>query len=291
MHDVINSPRGVSITLLTLNAGPLLRRLLQAVRNQETGRVVELAAVDSGSTDGTLDTLREFGVKVAPLSSTPFNFGRARDQVFEMSHAPIVVCLSQDAIPAHSKWLEHLLAPLDDPGIAASCGRSIPDPERGVPQFPWERNGWFYFTAEMRRFRERYGRGLSNSNSAIRRSVWDRLRFGEQAIGEDFRFQTKLHEEGLRIAFPDDAPVLHHHAYTMRSLWKRCRNEGLGLRELGCAYAEIDLAGDLLSPGKYRAWLRELARGGLDSAASLVFPVARPLAVYAGSRFGKAFRP
>lgn len=291
MHDVLHSSSDVSITLLTLNAGPLLRRLLQAVRNQETSRVVEIAAVDSGSTDGTMDTLREFGVQIAPLSSTPFNFGRARDQVFEMSHAPIVVCLSQDAIPAHSRWLEHLLAPLDDPTVAASCGRSVPDPERGYPQFPWERNGWFYFTAEMRRFRERYGRGLSNANSAIRRSVWEPLRFGDQSIGEDFRFQTKLHAEGFQIAFPENAPVLHHHTYTLRPLWRRCRNEGLGLRELGCAYSGIDLMGDLVSPGKYRAWLRELARGGLDSTAAFFFPVARPLAVYVGSRLGRAFRP
>lgn len=256
---------------------------------QETSRNVEIVAIDSGSTDGTLDTLREYDARVETITAASFNFGRTRDQVFELSRGDIVVCLSQDAIPAHPQWLENLIAPLDDPEVAASCGRSIPDPERGFPQFPWERNGWFYFTAEMREFRERYGRGLSNANSAIRRSVWERLRFGEQSIGEDFRFQTKLHTEGLRVAFPEDAPVLHHHTYTLGSLYKRCRNEGMGLAALGCGYGCGDFVIDTVSFGKYKTWLRELAKGNLRSPAALLFPAIRPAAVYAGSRFGREF--
>ncbi len=285
----IDSQSDVSVTLLTHNAGLLLRRLLQAVRDQKTDRTVEIVAVDSGSSDGTLDTLREFGARVDTIPSESFNFGRTRDRVFEKSRGAIVVCLSQDAIPAHPRWLENLVAPLGDPEVAATCGRSIPDPDRSFSQFPWERNGWFYFTAEMGKFRERYGRGLSNANSAIRWSVWERLRFGEQSIGEDFLFQTKLNKEGLRIAFPDDAPVLHHHTYTLGPLYKRCRNEGMGLAALGCEYTAGDLARDLVSPGKYRAWLRELARGSLRNPAALLFPMVRPLGVFAGSRFGREF--
>jgi rhamnosyltransferase len=279
----------VSVTLLTHNGGPLLRRLLEAVRGQDTERVVEIVAVDSGSTDGTLDILREFDARVTSIPSESFNFGRTRDQVFDLSRGKIVICLSQDAIPAHPHWLENLIAPLDDPEVAASCGRSIPDPDRGFDQFPWERNGWFYFTAEMRKFRERYGRGLSNANSAIRRSVCERLRFGEQAIGEDFLLQTKLHAEGARIAFPEDAAVLHHHTYTLRTLYKRCRNEGMGLVALGCDYTTGELVRDFVSLGKYKTWLREFAKGNLRNPAALLFPIVRPVAVYVGCRYGTEY--
>jgi hypothetical protein len=201
-----------------------------------------------------------------------------------------VVALSQDAVPAHARWLENLLAPLADPDVAVSCGRSIPDPERGFPQFPWEENGLFYFTREMRAFRERYGRGLSNANAAYKREAWARLRFGDQPIGEDFRFQTKLAGTGLRVAFPDDAPVLHHHTYTLATLYMRCRNEGLGLRLLGRPYSAIDLARDVLNPAVARVWFKELVRGRLTSPAALLFPVARPVAVYSGSRFARELR-
>lgn len=279
----------ITVALLTLNAGPLFERVLQAVRAQETARRVELLAVDSGSRDETLPLLREFGARILTIPTEHFDFGRTRDMAFEAAAGDIVISLSQDAIPAHEKWLENLVAPLEDANVAAACGRSIPDPERAHPQFPWEANGYFYFTREIRCFVRRYGRGLSNANSAIRREVWARLRFGAQPIGEDFLFQTKLQAEELRIAFPDDAPVLHHHDYRLSGLYRRCRNEGLGLRRMGCAYTEGDLARDLLSPRKYVVWARELARGRLRTSAALAFPVLRPVAVYLGSRFGREY--
>ena len=281
----------VTVAVLTHNPGGFLARQLHAVAEQKTPSAVEFIAVDSGSTDGTLDLMVSHGVRVVDIAPETFNFGRTRDLAFEQARGAIVVSLSQDAIPAHEHWLENLLRPLTDPEVGASCGRSIPDPERAAPQFAWERNGFFYFTREMKKFSARYGRGLSNANSAIRRDLWARLRFGAQSIGEDFRFQMKLHDAGLRVAFPDDAPVLHHHDYTLRTLLERCRNEGLGLREMGCPYNELDLARDLLSPRKYLVWLRELLRGRLVTPAALVFPVLRPVAVYAGSRFGREFMP
>lgn len=281
----------VTIAWLTRNGGPVFERALDAVAAQETARSVELLAVDSGSTDGTVECLEAHGARVMAIEPATFDFGTAREQAFEAARGSVVVSLSQDAVPAHARWLENLLVPLQEEDVASSCGRSIPDPDRPEPQFPWERNGYFYFTAEMRKFRARYGRGLSNANSAIKRAAWEKLRFGPQPIGEDFHFQTKLDAAGYRIAFPENAPVLHHHNYTTGSLWKRCRNEGLGLRELGCPYTELDLLMDLLSPAKYAVWTRELLHGRLTTSASLLFPVLRPWAVYAGSRFGKRYRP
>ncbi len=279
----------VTIAVLTKNAAPWLERQLQAVQGQQTNRKVEFLAVDSGSTDNTLALLAEHGARVVSIPADAFDFGLTRDLAFEKARGPIVVSLSQDAIPAHEHWLENLLKPFENAEVVASCGRSIPDPYREESQFPWERNGYFYFTREIRKFTARYGRGLSNANSAIRRTVWDQLRFGAQSIGEDFRFQIKLHEQGLSIAFPEDAPVWHHHNYTLRALFIRCRNEGLGLREMGCPYSEFDLLSDLLSPRKYAAWLRDLLRGRLTSLAAVGFPLMRPAAVYLGSRFGRRF--
>jgi len=286
-----NSPPDVTVAVLTLNGGAALTRFVEAVQTQATERSVEILAVDSGSTDGMPDALAAKGVRVVPLDVRPFDFGLARDAAFEQARGRIVVSLSQDAVPAHERWLDNLVAPLDEPGVGASCGRSIPDPERGTAQFPWEANGYFYFTREIQRFVKQYGRGLSNANSAIPREVWAKLRFGAQPIGEDFRFQIKLCEAGLRIAFPSDAEVLHHHDYTFGALVKRCRNEGLGLRDMGVPYPECDLLADLISPRKYIVWARDLLRGRLRTAAALAFPIVRPMAVYAGARFGRRLIP
>ncbi|NIA15021.1 MAG: glycosyltransferase [Nitrospiraceae bacterium] len=275
----------VTIALLTRDAGAVLGRLLEAVFAQETGRRVEVLAVDSGSSDGTLEILQKYPVRMCTIPKGEFNWGRTREYAYEQSRGRVVINLSQDAVPGDADWLEHLVRPLDDPSVAVSCGSSVPDPERAFAQFPWERNGYFYFTREIGRFVSRYGKGLSFANSAVRRAVWEHLHFDEQPTGEDFQFQRKLYAAGLAIAFPDDAPVLHHHNYSLGGLWRRCRNEGYALKLLGCAYSEADLALDLLSGRKYVQWLRELKRGSLRTAADVSFPVLRPLAVYMGSRF------
>jgi rhamnosyltransferase len=285
--EVNKSAFDVSVTFLTRNGGATLKRALQAVRDQATDRRVEIVAVDSGSTDSTLANLEAHDTRVFSIDPESFNFGTARDRAFDESKAPIVVTLSQDAIPADDTWIESLVAPLDESDAAVSCGKSIPDPHRGFHPFAWERNGYFYFTREMRKFANRFGRGLSFSNAAVRREVWQSLRIDAQPVGEDYQFQTKLHAANERIAFAPEAQVYHHHTYTTRRLVERCRNEGLGLRLLGCPYTEWDLANDLVSPRKYVQWAREVRHRRIRSFAEAMFPVVRPLAVYAGSRFGR----
>lgn len=274
----------------TRNAGPSYARTLDAIRDQATNESVELIALDSGSIDGTLDALRIHGVRIIEIPADDFDWGRARNRLFEESKGEIVICLSQDAIPASNNWLDRLIAPLEDPEVAASCGSSIPDPNRSFDQFQWEKNGYYYFTREIKKFNAKYGKGLSFANCAVRRAAWEQAGIGPQATGEDFQFQTRLHEAGLRIAFPDDAPVLHHHNYKLRALWRRCRNEGLALRTLDCAYTEWDLISDLASLPKYIQYVREIRRGSLRSPAEWLFPWIRPIAVYTGSRFAKEYR-
>jgi len=293
MHESSTKPDAedpsVTIAIPVRNGGELLTRALEAIASQKTDRRVEVIALDSGSTDGSLEALRAHGVRVIEIPAESFDWGRAREQLFEEARGEIVVHLSQDAVPAGEDWLERILAPLEDAQVAVSCGSSIPDPARAFPQFQWERNGYHYFTREMRKFRERYGRGLSFANAAVRRAVWEELRIEPQATGEDFQFQTKLHGSGWKIAFPGDAAVLHHHDYTLRAVYRRCRNEGLALRAMGCPYHEGDLLSDLVQPAKTLQWLREIRRGSLRSPAEWLYPLLRPVAVYHGSRFARRY--
>jgi rhamnosyltransferase len=277
----------VSIGIPTRNGMPGLRRLLKQVFGQRTAYSYEVYALDSGSTDGSLEVLAEFPVRIIHVSQGSFDWGRMRERLFEEAKAPIVVNLSQDAIPAGTDWLDNLISPLADPTVGASSGSSIPDPKREFPQFQWEKNGYYYFTQETKKFTERYGKGMSFGNTAVPKRVWEELHVDPQATGEDFGFQMKLHNAGWTIAFPEDAPVWHHHYYSLGGVYRRCRNEGLALREMDCAYHEMDLLRDLFSWAKYMQWLREVKRGSLRNSAEWLYPVLRPVAVYIGSRFAR----
>lgn len=287
-HQFLDRP-DITVGIPTRNAGPSFRRLLESVHTQKTSLAVEVIALDSGSTDGTLGLLHDYGVRVIPIDQATFNWGAVRERLFEEARGGIVANLSQDAIPAREDWLENLIRPLEDEKVGVSSGSSIPDPDREFPQFQWEKNGYYYFTREIAHFVAKHGKGLSFGNAAVPRRVWEELHVDPQATGEDFQFQIKLREAGYEMAFPQDAPVLHHHNYRLKAVYRRCRNEGMALRDMGCPYREWDLAADLLSPRKYVQWLREATRGTLRSPAEWLYPVVRPVAVYAGSRFGRAY--
>ncbi len=288
MSDLSTSPvPAITVGIPTRDGGGVLARALAAVFAQESDRPFEVIALDSGSTDGTLERLAAWPVRVLHVAQDSFDWGRLREQLFTEARGDIVVNLSQDAVPASTTWLDALVQPLGDPAIAVSCGASRPDPDRAFPQFAWERNGRYYFTREIAKFRTRYGRGLSFANTAVRRCVWEQLRIDPQATGEDFQFQMKLHAAGLPIAFPEDAAVLHHHNYSLRGVYRRCRNEGLALREMGCDYNEADLIADLARPGNYVQLAREAWHGRLRNTAEVFYPALRPIAVYHGSRFAR----
>jgi rhamnosyltransferase len=286
MEFVEHNPE-ISIGLPTRNGGETFARLLDQVFAQESSRRCEVYALDSGSTDGTLDRLADRGVRVVPIDQATFNWGNVRERLFAEARGEIVINLSQDAVPAGRDWIDRMAAPFSDPEVAVVCGASIPDPDRAFDQFQWERNGYYYFTREIAKYTAKHGRGMSFANTAVRRRVWEELHIEPQATGEDFGFQMKLAAAGKRILFTDDAPVWHHHNYTLKGVYRRCRNEGLALREMGCAYNEADLIRDLLRVDKNVQWLREIRYGRLRTVAEWVYPVLRPVAVYHGSRFAR----
>jgi len=128
-EDSSNVPE-ISIGLPTRNAGDDFKRLLENLFAQDATQRVEVFALDSGSTDGALDVLTEFGVRIIHIDPDAFDWGRLREQLFEEARGAIVVNLSQDAIPAETRWLENLIQPLRETDAGVSCGSSIPDPER-----------------------------------------------------------------------------------------------------------------------------------------------------------------
>ena len=119
----------ISIVIPTLNAGPLFERTLQAIRAQKTSRRVEILAVDSGSTDGTIDRLRQANANVVSIDPRDFNHGETRNAGLDRATGSLAVLLVQDAVPASDDWLEALTVPLSDEGVAGSFGRQQPWPE------------------------------------------------------------------------------------------------------------------------------------------------------------------
>jgi rhamnosyltransferase len=86
------------------------------------GRKVEVIVVDSGSTDSTLDIVRERPVTLIEIPAADFNYGAALNTGCAAASAPILVALSAHAFPLDDRWLARMLACFDDERVACAYG-------------------------------------------------------------------------------------------------------------------------------------------------------------------------
>jgi rhamnosyltransferase len=226
-----------SVLLLTKNGACDLERLLLALYGQQNVRPFEVIAIDSGSTDGTLDILRRFPVQLKQIPAEEFHHSRTRNFAAGLASGEILVFLSQDAIPASEVWLTTLLSNFVDPSVGAVYGRQLPKPgstlerqdaldaiygEQKVVKDPNHRNGMGY------RFYH-----FSDVNAAIRRGVWDAVRFPEELkVFEDLGIAKRILDGGWKIVYDPGSAVFHSHSHTTVGLFKRYFDIGYTLKFL-----------------------------------------------------------
>lgn len=234
----------ITLLLRTLDAGADLPALLRAVATQ-TIAPVEILAVDSGSTDGTIEKLTAAGARIVTIERERFSHARSTNLGFREATGDVVAMLSQDAVPTDERWLERLAAPLADPNVAAAFGRHRPRP--GC--FPIER--W--------QIEDDYppappaGVLYSNVNSVARRTAWAECPFDESLmIAEDRVWAQAQHARGRRVIYVPDAAVWHSHEYTIAGAGDRCRAEAAARRQAEGATESIALL--------FKAWPRQTLR-------------------------------
>lgn len=272
-----------SIVLLTKNAGPQFEETLRALAGQDVDFPYEIVAVDSGSTDGTLDLAGRFRVKIHRIPPSDFNFGLTRNYAFSLAAGDFIVTLSQDVIPCDATWLSKMISPLrEDARLAAVQGKTVIPAHSDV--FFWERKGQFYFTSESRGWIERYKCGLSFVCCAIRRDFWERHPLGSAAFSEDKLFQKMIHDSGMGIRMAEDALCFHGHQYGWKSLVARLKGEGAGWRNVGVRYGLGDCLADIYrNKWMIRKGVGSWARGEIRTIQELLFPFLRPLFIYYGN--------
>lgn len=109
----------VSIIIPTFNSARTLKQCLESIRGQDYPRSrYEIVAADAGSTDGTLEILRAFRVRVFP---NPLRTGEA-GKLVGLRHARfgIVGLVDSDNVLIGRDFLRRVLEPFSDPEIVGS---------------------------------------------------------------------------------------------------------------------------------------------------------------------------
>ena len=221
--------RRVTIVIPTLNGGVLLERMLDAVDAQDAPCERELVAVDSGSTDGTVDRLRARGAIVRQMSAAEFNHGETRNAALAAASGELAVLLVQDAVPASRDWLRCLIEPFDQPDIAGSFGRqrARPDASRVTTHYL---SSWVAAQetprvagplttdafASLAPFERHSLCAFDNVCSCIRMDVWRQYPFKRTPIAEDLRWAVEVMLAGYRLAYTPKAVVWHSHDRPVR---------------------------------------------------------------------------
>lgn len=216
------SEPSVSIILRSFNEAWALRETLPALAAQNY-KPWELIVIDSGSTDGSVELLRQFQPRhLIQISHGEYNPSRVMNQGMELASSNFGIFLNADATPQGTDWLSPLATALLDPQVAAVFGRQIPRPDcRAVFAHDYERcfgpdresSKWEHF--------------FSMASSGIRKDIWAKRGFNERMqYSEDDEYTRWCRAQGYRIVYVPESVAMHSHNYTVAQAWKRSFGEG-----------------------------------------------------------------
>jgi glycosyltransferase involved in cell wall biosynthesis len=282
-----------TVAIPVLNGARYLDEVLGAVRAQRTDREVELLIVDSGSTDGSLDIAEAHGARIHRIDRRDFSHGGTRNRMMEMAAGEHVAFITQDATPAHERWLAALLEGFEQAGdVALVFGPHDARPDAS-----------HMIKAEMERHFATWGEGgtridvqrlprdatslaayrgfpgrwtfFSDVNGCVARWAWRQVPYRDVPYAEDQLLGREMIEAGFAKVFHPEARVKHSHDYPPLDFLRRYFDEFRSLREV---LDHVEVAHPVRTPqtvrglvGHDKRWLR---RQGVNGRA-----LVRPLAI------------
>jgi GT2 family glycosyltransferase len=217
----------LSVVIPTKDRGAALARTLAALEAQRVGDAeVEAIVVDNGSTDGTLEQIRERpagrSISIRLLEQPDGGPAAARNAGVEAAGGEIQLFLGDDTEPEGSGLLRahldlHAAQPEETYGV---LGRITWSPRSPVTPFMrWLENGGPQFHyADLEAGPVDAASYFYSSHASVKRSLFERVggfdpRFPTAAV-EDTELGTRLADAGLQLDYHPELLVLHDHPTT-----------------------------------------------------------------------------
>jgi rhamnosyltransferase len=249
-----------------------LKELLTSVFAQKVDFRYEVLIYDTSSTDGTLGIIKSFAkrhknLRYKVITKEEFSHGRTRNAAAHDAKGDFVVYLTQDATPAHNRWLYEITKPFDlSSDIVAVLGKQDPRP-KALPLLKSEIRGVFanlgndngttvYYLDDFVKTQGQHDfiSFYSDVNSAARRDfLTNTIQYQDVPYSEDQLFGRDLIKAGYKKAYAARANVVHTNEIKLPEYKKRTFDEIVGLRRVGIQVS---------SPG-YRAIIKLIFKGTL----------------------------
>ena len=232
----------LDVVIPTFNGHEEVRQVIEALRTQSNARELQIHCIDSSSSDGTTEWLRnQPDVALTVIDQKDFQHGRTRNKAAADGQAPLIAFLTQDAVPSSHRWSQDILNMMHHyPQAAGLFGRHLPYPDHPVwvrqeidghfekmLQYPLalsketDPQKWISKDQGWRQLLHFY----SDNNSAMRRSVWNEMPYPEVDYGEDQIWARDIVEAGYTKLYAPTATVYHSHDYTPAETYARSKTE------------------------------------------------------------------
>lgn len=207
----------ISVVVCTHNGARTLPECLERLKDL-CYPSYETIVIDDGSTDGSGDLARSYGVKVIETSHRGLSF--ARNAGIDAATGEIVAFLDDDAYPDHD-WLHYVAASLREGSNAGIGGPNIPPPEDSLvaecvaaaPGAP------IHVLISDREAEHLPGCNMAFRTAALRRVGGFDERF--RAAGDDVDLCWRLQDAGETLGFSAGAVVTHRRRDTVRRYLKQ----------------------------------------------------------------------
>jgi rhamnosyltransferase len=210
----------VTVVMRSKNSDWVIGQALAALFSQDYDDF-ELLVVDSGSTDRTLELVREYPHRLIEIAPEDYFPGKVLNRAIEATESEILVFQNSDGVPLARSTLGKLVAAFDDPGVDAALARQLPRPDADT----WVRRDYAVSFPDADATPPWIT--MSLPMAAMRRSAWEQHPFYTDSWGsEDTEWGHWAKTHGLRIAYVRDAIIMHSHNYTLRQLYGRRFIEG-----------------------------------------------------------------
>lgn len=218
----------VSFILPTRNVEKNIGSLLKSIFSQEYDGDIEVLIMDS-SDDRTPQIAEEFPVKIIRVEPEDYNYGKTRNEGAAMTDADFLIFLSTDVEIRDACWLLKLTRHFSDSKVAGVYGRQIPkENARPMEQF-FILQTYPSHSYAMDLKDNQFKRGMvffSNTNSAIRRSVWEQIKIPEMLKSEDQEWAKRALLGGYKIVYDSEAVVYHSHRYSLKKVFQEYFDSG-----------------------------------------------------------------
>lgn len=237
-----------------------LEELFGALSVQEVDFEYEVLVIDTSSTDRTPEIISKWqhkfnNFRYETILKKDFSHGLVRQQAAEMARGEYIVYLTQDATPAHKRWLYEIIQPLERfPQVAGVMGKQDPRPNalpllkeeiiRTFRQFGPSFGTTIFYHDDFIDSRQLFDlvSFYSDVNSAARTSVLlSNVPYRDIPYAEDQKFGEDLLQAGYMKAYAPRANVLHTNDIALRDYRKRMFDEIVGVRRVGKTMDQVSL--------------------------------------------------